>query len=93
MLKTQQNSRAKKKKIKFASKCCHGLQLLKEMKRRDEYRCALKDVALKSNKKKKCVKKKKTNVTTENGKRHIFTLVEQMAAKTSVLWIILKKGK
>lgn len=59
MLKTQQNSRAKKKKIKFASKCCHGLQLLKEMKRRDEYRCALKDVALKSNKKKKCVKKKK----------------------------------
>lgn len=40
--------------------------------------------ALKSNKKKIVLKKKKTNVTTENGKWHIFTPVEQMAAKTSV---------
>lgn len=66
MLKTQPNSRAKKLFFffEFASKCCHGIWLLKEMKGRDEYRCK----RFEKQQEKNCVKKKKTNVTTENGK-------------------------
>lgn len=67
MLKTQPYSRAKKLFFfffEFASKCCHGIWLLKEMKGRDEYRCK----RFEKQQEKNCVKKKKTNVTTENGK-------------------------
>lgn len=93
MLKTQQNSRAKKKKLNLLPNAAMDSSSWKRWKGEMSIDVLWKMLLWKATRKKSVLKKKKTNVTTENGKRHIFTLVEQMSAKTSVLWIILKKGK